>query len=179
LLGLTEAARIDLATVAFLTRSELDDYLSLWADSLFTNLCAPAADHLRRLGRCIREIELLADWPQHAPRGRLYRPLGDPPEAHEPWVRQPLGEPECRQLRTRLRALADEVRQLAQTRPLDELPTQIPALMWATLAHDTAVRLQNRLPDFSITRLEPLSRTMRAWRAAVSLSRGRLPSALR
>ena len=179
LLGLTEAACIDLATVAFLTRSELDDYLSLWANSLFANLCPPAADHVRQLGRCIREIELLADWPKHADRGRLYRPLGDPPEAHEPWVRHPLGEPEYRQLRTRLGELALELRQVAQTCSLDELPTQTPVLLWATLAHDTAVRLQNRLPDFSISRFEPLSRTMRAWRAAVSSSRGRLPSAFR
>ena len=177
--GLAEATRIDLATVAFLTQAELDDYLALWADSVFAALCRPASDRTRALGRCIREIELLADWPQHAHRGRLYRALGDPPEAHEPWVRHPLGELESRHLRARLTELAAEVRTLAGACSVDELPTRAPALLWATLAHDTAVRLRSRLPDFSITRFEPLSRTIRAWRAAVTLSRGRLPSALR
>lgn len=177
--GLAEATRIDLATVAFLTQAELDDYLALWADSVFASLCRLRSDRVRALGRCIREIELLADWPQHAHRGRLYRALGDPPEAHAPWVRHPLGEHEYRLLVSRLQTLAADVQKLARLCPVDELPTQAPALLWAALAHDTAARLQRRLPDFSITRFEPLSRTMRAWRAAVSLSRGRLPSALR
>lgn len=177
--GLTEATRIDLATVAFLTRTELDDYLSFWADSIFVSLCSNGHDRARALGRCIREIELLADWPQHAHRGRLYRPLGDPPTPHEPWVQPRLGEPQCQQLRLRLEELAMELRHLARDWPRDELASQSPALVWATLAHATAMRLQNGLPDFSITRFEPLSRTMRAWRAALSLSRGRLPKSLR
>ena len=177
--GLAEATRIDLATVAFLTQAELDDYLALWADSVFASLGQPASDRARALGRVIREIELLADWPQHAHRGRLYRALGDPPEAHASWVCHPLGEQEYRQLGSRLHALASEVQELASLCLIDELPTQAPALLWASLAHGTAIRLHRRLPDFSITRFEPLSRTMRAWRVAVSLSRGRLPSALR
>ncbi len=177
--GLVEATRIDLATVAFLTRAELDDYLGLWSDSIFINLCLNSSDRARALGRCIREIELIADWPQQAHRGRLYRSLGDPPEPHEPWVRHPLGEPQCQQLRTRLNELASEIGSLARAWPVDELSSQGPALLWAALARGTALRLQSGLPNFSITRFEPLSRTIRAWRAALSLSRGRLPSALR
>ncbi len=177
--GLAEATRIDLATVAFLTQAELDDYLALWSDSVFACVGRTASDRMRALGRRIREIELLADWPQHTHQGRLYRALGDPPEAHQPWLSHPLAELESRQLRARLNELATEVRALASTCPVNDLPVHAPALLWATLAHGTAVRLRDRLPDFSITRFEPLSRTMRAWRAAVSLSRGRLPSALR
>ncbi|MGA0053676.1 MAG: squalene/phytoene synthase family protein [Steroidobacteraceae bacterium] len=177
--GLTEATRIDLATVAFLTRAELDDYLTLWADSLFTNLCTANTGRAQALGRCIREIELLADWPQHAHRGRLYRPLGDPPEPHDIWVQRPLAKAQCQQLHQRLNELASEAHHLARSWPAEELTTQQPALLWAALAHGTAVRLQQNLPNFSITRFEPLSRTMRAWRAALSLSRGRLPTDLR
>lgn len=177
--GLVEATRIDLATVAFLTRTELDDYLALWADSVFAALCGATSDRSRRLGRCIREIELLADWPAHAHGGRIYRPLGDPPEAHDRWVRHPLGELECQQLGARLQELATELRDCASAWPAEDRQRQTSALLWATLACGTATRLQRGLPDFSITRFEPLSRTIRAWRAAVSLSRGRVPGALR
>lgn len=177
--GLIEATRIDLATVAFLNQAELDDYLALWADTVFACVCRTASEQARLLGKYIREIELLADWPLHAPRGRLYRALGDPPEAHTRWVHHPLGELESARLRARLHELAVAVRALANASSLDTLPLPAPALLWGTLAHGTAMRLQARLPDFSITRFEPLSRTMRAWRAAVSLARGYLPSALR
>lgn len=177
--GLAEATRIDLATVAFLSRTELDAYLALWADTVFACVCGSASDRARLLGKHIREIELLADWPLHAHRGRLYRAVGDPPEAHASWVRHPLGEIESAHLRTRLHELAVAVRALANASPVDTSPLPSPALLWATLAYGTAMRLQQRLPDFSITRFEPLSRTMRAWRAAVSLARGYLPSALR
>lgn len=180
LLGLVAATRIDLACVAFLERSELEEYLDEWSRSVFVTAAGDAAPALIRLGRAVREIELLDEWPRHALRGRIYLPLGDPPAAHQPWLQQPLAAAECAVMQTRLRELQEELRTaaaaLASARDLELSP----ALIWAALAFTQAGNRIRSLPSFADdSRWQALSRTIRAWRAALDCSRQRLPQPLR
>jgi hypothetical protein len=106
LTDLIEVARIDLARVAFLERGELDQYLGLWAGSVFRPLAllglgatdprtAAAERYAVTAGPAVREIGLLAAVTVHARAGRVFVPLGDPPAPHEPWYRSP---PRCGRL---------------------------------------------------------------------------------
>lgn len=185
LTGLVEHARVDLATVAFLSRDELDQHLGNWAVSVFreaalghpeidgtTSELRAAAERLAAgAGRVVRELELLADFGRHARAGRIYLPLGEPPQPHQRWLASPLAAPETAELQRRQQQLAGVLRQTAQTvEPRHRHALRVPLLWMAFSARGAATAQAPR---------SPLRRTMAAWRDALAVSRGRLPQALR
>lgn len=179
---LIEHVRVDLACVAFLDRTELDLHFGAWARSLFRavtllefDMAAPAdratAEKLAAdAGPLVRELERLRHFSEHAIAGRIYLPLGDPPSSHLPWSAQTLGENERRTLDARRQMLRERLREVvAEVAPQQRAALRVP-LLWIASAvnadHDDAALLA------------PLRRTIRTWRSAFTLSRGRLPSAL-
>lgn len=188
--ALVEATRIEVARVAFLERTELDTYLGHWGGSIFRTLSlaplagadpltADAERFAARSGPAVREIELLAAVTRHALAGRVFVPLGDPPTPHAPWTREPLGEDESAQLRSRLGALQDTLRSAAAALPDAARGPLSATLCWSRLALRTAVACEDALPEIPRpARLEPLRRNLLAWRAAVAAARGRLPRGL-
>ena len=185
LAGLVEHARVDLATVAFLSRDELDQHLGNWAASVFreatlshpdiggtvSELRAAAERLAASAGRAVRELELLADFSRHARAGRIYLPLGEPPQPHQRWLVSPLGAPEAAELQRRQQQLLAALRQTAQTvEPRHRAALRVPLLWMAFSASGAATPERPR---------SPLRRTMAAWRDALAVSRGRLPQALR
>ena len=188
---LVEVARIDLARVAFLDRSELDRYLDDWAIALFRPLALSALGatdariaaterYAAVTGPAVREIELLSAVIAHARAGRVFVPLGDPPHAHERWYREPLAEAETAELRGRLTELRAVICRAAQSLPLATREPLAAALVWASLALRTARLTEKALPRRLVAnRTEPLRRTIAAWQAAVSACRGHLPRPLR
>jgi 15-cis-phytoene synthase len=188
---LVEVARVDLARVAFLDRSELDRYLDDWAVALFRPLALSAlgASDARTAateryaavtGPAVREIELLSAVIAHARAGRVFVPLGDPPRAHERWYSEPLAEAETAELRVRLTELRAVICRAAQALPLETREPLAAALVWASLALRTARLTEKALPRRLVAnRTEPLRRTIAAWQAAVSACRGHLPRPIR
>jgi len=169
LAGLIEATRIDLASVAFLDRNELDEYLTHWSQSIFVAATHDASATNLRLGRTIREIELLDVFDRHARRGRIYLPLGDPPAAYQPWLQQPLAATECATLKERLLELYDALHIALQNLPPEYGAGRAIALIWASLAQQQATARARLLPSFApASRWQAFSRTIRAWRAAVA-----------
>jgi hypothetical protein len=176
--------------VAFLERTELDTYLGHWGGSIFRTLSlaplagadpltADAERFAARSGPAVREIELLAAVTRHALAGRVFVPLGDPPTPHAPWTREPLGEDESAQLRSRLGALQDTLRSAAAALPDAARGPLSATLCWSRLALRTAAACEVALPEIPRpARLEPLRRNLLAWRAAVAAARGRLPRGL-
>jgi phytoene/squalene synthetase len=183
LAGLVEHVRVDLASVAFLSRGELDEHLGNWGSSVFREaalshpdvaVATPARAAAERLcastGRAVRELELLAEFSRHARAGRVYVPLEEP-QAHARWLARPLDPLETSMLRQRRAELCETLR--LQARSID--PTHLPALrvplLWMSFAAQASVPHR--------ASRSPLRRTMSAWRAALAISRGRLPTALR
>lgn len=184
--ALIEHAQIMLATVAFLTRTELDEFLAHWASSVFRAATGHAFAEAERLahyaGPRVRELELLSDFSRHAQRGRIFTPLGAPPAEHAPWSAVPLARPERAALVARRSALVGELRGAAANVAADLRPLLRTPLLWMSFVVDRALRAPD---DFSgdrdnarPRRLEPWRRTMFAWRTALAISRGRLPSTL-
>jgi phytoene synthase len=190
LTDLIEVARIDLARVAFLERGELDQYLGLWAGSVFRPLAllglgatdprtAAAERYAVTAGPAVREIGLLAAVTVHARAGRVFVPLGDPPAPHEPWYRSPLAPAESAALTARFDLLLATLRQASSAVPADSRAPLAAALAWTALAARDAGRARAQLPHaLEDTRSDPLRRTIAAWQAAVSAARGRLPRPL-
>lgn len=188
---LVEVARIDLARVAFLDRSELDRYLDDWATALFRPLALNALGAVDELtdaterfaavaGPAVREIELLSAVTVHARAGRVFVPLGDPPRAYERWVNEPLAAAESAELRDRVTALRAVICAAAQSLPVEAREPLAAALVWASLALRTARLTEKALPRrLAADRAEPLRRTIAAWQAAVSACRGHLPRPIR
>jgi phytoene/squalene synthetase len=191
LTGLIEVARIDLARVAFLERSELEQYLEDWTTGVFRPLAllglgatdprtAAAERYAMSAGPAVREIELLAAVSTHARAGRVFVPLGDPPRPHAPWYGDPLAAPEASELHDRLGALAAALRNASAVAPPHTRAPLAAALTWTTLAVRDAGRACDQLPRaLQPTRSEPLRRTIAAWRASVSAARGHLPHPIR
>jgi phytoene/squalene synthetase len=187
LTGLVEHLRVDLACVAFLSRSELDEHLQSWGRSIFraaallesdrrslgdsADADRPVAERLAaNAGSLVRELELLRDFSSHAVAGRIYVPLGDPPEPHAPWTARPLGEKECKALTSRRETISRQLKQLAaETSPAARPTLRIP-MLWMAFA------LAQHRSDSAL--LSPLRRTIAAWRGSLALSRGRLPTEL-
>jgi hypothetical protein len=201
LTALAENVRVDLACVAFLSRSELDEHLANWGRSVFraaallesnavstidsnvaTTLETPGSNNSDRFSRAtaerlaanagslVRELELLEHFSSHAIAGRIYVPLGDPPEPYAPWVARPLAESESLVLTFRREAIRRRLKEIASEIAPSELPTLRIPLLWMAFA-TTRDRGDSAL-------LSPLRRTIAAWRGALALSRGRLPAAL-
>ncbi|NBU25636.1 MAG: hypothetical protein EBS39_08455 [Gammaproteobacteria bacterium] len=187
---LLEAARIEVARVAFLDRAELDAYLGHWATAVFGTLAlsdvaddpaltAAARRHAATAGPALREIELLALVTRHARAGRVFVPLGDPPAPHAPWTQEPLADAQAAMLRQRLAALTTALRGAAQALPADARPALRSALVWSALGVRTAAACVAALPGLpQPARSGPLRRTLLAWRAALAADRGRLPPGL-
>jgi phytoene synthase len=188
---LVEVARIDLARVAFLDRSELDRYLDDWATALFRPLALNALGAVdartgaterfaAAAGPAVREIELLSAVTAHARAGRVFVPLGDPPRAYERWISEPLASAESAELRGRMTALRAVICDAAQSLPVETREPLAAALVWASLALRTARLTEKALPQrLDANRTEPLRRTIAAWQAAVSACRGHLPRPIR
>jgi len=188
---LVEVARIDLARVAFLDRSELDRYLDDWATALFRPLALNALGAVDArtgaterfaavAGPAVREIELLSAVTAHARAGRVFIPLGDPPRAYERWISEPLASAESAELRDRVTALRAVICDAAQSLPVETREPLAAALVWASLALRTARLTEKALPQrLAMNRTEPLRRTIAAWQAAVSACRGHLPRPIR
>jgi phytoene/squalene synthetase len=182
--GLVEHVRVDLASVAFLSRAELDEHLGNWGASVFREaaLSHPdvavatarraAAERLcADAGRAVRELELLGDFSRHARAGRIYVPLGEAPQSHECWLARPLGAVETSILQQRRAELRETLCRHAQAIEPSHLPTLRVPLLWMAFAAQASA--SDRAPA------SPLRRTMSAWRDALAISRGRLPAALR
>lgn len=195
LTALVEHVRVDLACVAFLSRNELDEHLANWGRSVFRAAAlldsnavstlesnavpTSAAMHSNRstaerlaagAGLLVRELELLDDFSSHAIAGRIYVPLGDPPEPYAPWVAHPLSESESLVLTFRREAIRRRLKEIASEITPSERPALRIPLLWMAFAA-TRDRSDSAL-------LSPLRRTIAAWRGALALSRGRLPAAL-
>lgn len=180
--SLIEYVRVDLACVAFLTQTELDEHLRQWSSSIFREATRSHAtpDHdsrpgaaeqlATRAGPLVRELELLADFSSHARAGRLYRPLGDPPGPHSRWQQQPLGRDEQDELNARCLAIAAELSAQAQDVEPDLRPALRTPLLWMGFAVTAVHRPQ---PSSA------LRRTISSWRDAMAIARGGLPASLR
>ncbi len=190
LAGLIEHVRVDLATVAFADRGELDAHLEHWARSVFREaaLCDPqlaAADPrvrataewlAARAGCAVRELELLTEFTRHARDGRIYTPLGDAPESYANWSAEPLGESERATLMHRAEGLCSVLREAAQMLDVGHRRVLRVPLLWMAFACARQV-----LPaDLSrgAAPVAPLRRTIGAWRDALRITRGGLPRAL-
>ena len=185
--ALIEYVRVDLACVAFLRREELDEHLGNWAQSIFRHatlldpaLSYPSIDsrELRseaegfatRAGPIVRELELLREFTRHARSGRIYHPLGDPPAPHEAWVADPLSPNEVAQLERRRQTLVTMAKTHAASVPKNARSALRIPLLWLSFALAP--------PADRPARLDPLRRTIAAWRGALALERGALPSTL-
>lgn len=184
---LIEHVQIALASVAFLSRTELDEYLAHWALSVFRttlfNTAAAAERLASRAGPGVRELELLSDFSRHARAGRICTPLGDPPEDHSPWSAEPLPDSQRQVLVARRADLIRVLRDAAADVPADLRPALRVPLLWISFAVDRALRSPTNFSGrgdhiADLRRLEPWRRTMFAWRAALAISRGRLPAVL-
>jgi phytoene synthase len=194
--GLLDHAEVDLSRAAFLTREQLDTYLRQWALALFRTLvqlsAPPPEDPLRdfkldalepfalRLGTAIREIERLAAFTTHARGGRIYWPLGDPPQDHRVWTMRPLEPEQSQSLAARLDLLDQELCAAAALLPAPARAAQSVSLVYAALCRRQGIALRHALPQQPAQRRsEPIRRTIRAWAAAVAAGRGHVPRALR
>lgn len=187
LTSLITHVRVDLACVAFLSRSELDEHFDAWGTSVFRaasqldqtlstleqrSVTARAASErlAASAGKLIRELELLRDFSSHAIRGRIYVPLGDPPEPHGRWATRPLGEGEAAALTRRREAIRRQLKNIAaEISPAERPALRVPMLWMSFVAAET---------QGTSALLSPLRRTIAAWRGAFALSRGRLPDEL-
>jgi len=185
--ALIDHAQVTLATVAFLSRAELDEHLGHWAGSVFraaTGSTSPEGERLAAsAGPCVRELELLSDFTRHAHAGRIYVPLGDPPQDHAPWSTVPLPPEQHAALVARRAELVAALRDAAAQLPTALRPSLRTPLLWMTFAVDRATRWPTdfasaRAEARDTRRLEPWRRTMLAWRAALAISRERLPNQL-
>jgi hypothetical protein len=184
---LIEHVQVDLACVAFLSRAELDEHLESWGKSIFR--AASQLDHSHstpefksvstraaseRLaaaaGKLVRELELLRDFSSHAVVGRIYVPLGDPPEPHSRWAARPLGESEASALSHRRETIRRQLKNIAADISSSDRPALRVPMLWMSFAASD----DHGNPAL----LSPLRRTIAAWRGAFALSRGRLPDEL-
>lgn len=185
--ALIDHAHVTLAAVAFLSRAELDEHLSHWAISVFRTATWGSSPEAERLaasaGPQVRELELLSDFSRQARAGRIYTPLGDPPQDHAPWSTVPLPPEQHAALVARRTELVAALRQAAAQLPTTLRPSLRTPLLWMTFAVDRATRspadfASARTEEHDTRRLEPWRRTMLAWRAALAISRERLPNLL-
>ena len=175
----------DLARATFETRAELRAYCARWSAALVEPLARHAApqlapEHAQRLGRTLRELELLLALAADARLGRLRLPLDElaaaqvPPEslAQPPWnaalaalVRTRHGE-----LRTALAAAVAALAPAAQA-PLCGL------LVWTGLTAAHSRRAERDLPHAAVARDHLPLDGWRAWRMArhAQANRLRLP----
>lgn len=180
--SLIEYARVDLARVAFLSQAELDQHLRQWSTSIFREVsrgpATPdlaarpgAAEQLAALaGPLVRELELLRDFSNHAQLGRIYRPLGDPPQPHSRWQQEPLGKEAQDELNARRLAISAELVAQAQGVESELRPALRTPLLWMGFAANAVHRA--RPPS-------ALRRTLACWRDALAIARGGLPASLR
>ena len=182
--ALAEHASVALACIAFVERAELDAYLRHWASSVFRELSVlsaataddprhlPIAERLAaRAGPAVREVELLFAFELHAPAGRVYTPIE--PEQVATWTTRPLGEQPRHRLNNRLAQLEAELDGAVAEVPRPAHSTLASAIAWARLAQRTA-RLARGAAGLhgDLGRIEPLRRTIRAWRVAVRALHG-------
>ncbi len=182
--SLVTHVQVDLACVAFLSRSELDEHLDTWGTSVFRaasqldqrastleKKSASARAYSERLaaasGKLVRELELLRDFSSHAISGRIYVPLGDPPEPHARWAERPLGQIEAAAIANRREAIRRQLKNIAADTPPSERPALRVSMLWMSF-----VASEDRGAS---ALLSPMRRTISAWRGAFALSRGRLP----
>lgn len=183
-----EVARRDLAAVAYLGEAELDAHWQDWGRSVFRTVCLLALPRERLAlaertaalaGPAIHAIERLLEFPIHARAGRLYVALGDPPADERPWLRAPLAARERDELAQRLdnsaRRLRETLAWLRTQLRADERPAAAPLVLWLTLSEDAAHAVAGADPQ-TPSRWTPLRRTLKAWRIAVALRRGRWPT---
>lgn len=178
---LIEHARVDLAAVAFLTRQELDEHLTAWSKSIFRAIALletgenpvirAAAERLAAgAGPSVRELELTREFSRFARAGRIYMPLGDPPQSHEIWIADPLAPAEQDTLDARRCSLVSTLKSVAHSVETEARAALRVPLLWMAFA------VAPRTPR--VARLAPLARTISTWRGALALNRGGLPAAL-
>ncbi len=190
LTGLVEAARLDLAAVAYETREQIDESLRSWALAAFRTLVAlgtsglphrgEAERFVLQAGPALREIERLARLATDAWSGRIHMPLGRDPSAAARWRAQPWPEDCAGRVSERLAAARQALAGATGGLDAAQRPAQRAAFVWCALTARLAGRAAARLPlQHAPSRLDPLSDTFCAWRAALAAERGRLPSDLR
>jgi phytoene/squalene synthetase len=178
--ALAEGCRIDLARLAFETRTDIESYLHGWSQSVFQAATGQSAPW----GRVLRELELLQDFSTHAWQGRIYWPLGENSGAHSgvaaDWSCRPLGHSEAAALTIRLDELAEQLRNHCREQPFRESSDALTlARLWSVLVLLRTARARESLPQpYTDTRFGPLTLTLRLWWSAVQLQRGRCPTIL-
>lgn len=184
---LADCVAIDLASLAFETRADLDSYLRGWSSSFFlpaTRLDPAHEPVAAAWGAAVRELELLSDFSRHAWQGRVYWTLGHEPSAADPWRARPLGPEQTSALRERLRTLTDTVRgycRLSDDRPArsTEANGANLARLWSAITLLRAKRACQALPKaYRETRFAPLTLTLQVWWSAVAIQRGKQPTIL-
>jgi phytoene synthase len=182
--ALAEHASVALACIAFVERAELDAHLRHWASSVFRELSllgAATADDPRHLpiaerlaaraGPAVREVELLFAFELHAPIGRVYTPIE--PDHVATWTARPLGDQPRHRLNDRLMQLDVELDAAVAEVPRPARTTLASSIVWARLAQRTACLARGAAGlQGDLGRIEPMRRTIRAWRIAVRALHG-------
>ena len=180
--GFVDTAVWDLARATFETRAELRAYCARWSAAFVEPLARHAAPQLapesaQRLGRTLRELELLVALAAEARRGRLRLPLEElaaaqvAPEslAQPPWsaALAAVVRTRHRELRTELAAAVAALAREAQA-PLCGL------LVWAELTAAHSRRAERDLPHAGAPRDHLPLDGWRAWRTARRAQASRL-----
>lgn len=183
LAGFVDTTVWDLARATFETRAELRAYCARWSAAFVEPLARHAApqlapEHAQRLGRTLRELELLLALAADARLGRLRLPLDELESVHATpeslaaaqWPPGLTGLVRARHRAARA-ALADSVAALA---PDAQAPLRA-LLVWAAMLSAHSQRLERDLPRSAAPGeyRAPLD-GWRAWRAARRAQRNRL-----
>ncbi len=183
LTGLVDAAAWDLAGATFERRVQLSAYCRQWAAAMVTPLALAgspvqdAAAGWSGFGPALRELELLGDVARDARCGRLRVPLdeleraaiGPQALAAPPW---PLELAAI--LRTRHRALRQQLAAAAATLSPASQRSARGLLVWAALARQASRRAERALPHPPAASLaSAAAANWRAWRTARAADAGR------
>lgn len=182
--GLVDAAAWDLAGATFERRAELTDYCRRWAAAMIAPVSLALSDDTGNaaaadgsgFGTALRELELLGDVARDARCGRLRVPLDELERAQV--APQALATPPwplelAAILRTRHRALRQQLAAAAAALPPPSQQSARGLLVWAALARQASLRAERALPHPPAASLaSAAAANWRAWRTARAAAAG-------
>jgi len=182
LVGFVDTAVWDLAGATFETRRELDAYCARWSAALVEPLARHAAPRLapqraQRLGRTLRELELLLALAADARLGRLRLPLDELAAAQVPpagLAQPPWNAALVRVVRSRHRQLRAELAAAVAALAPDAQAPLRGLLVWAALTAAHSRRAERDLPHAGAAREHLPLDGWRAWRTARRAQANRL-----